>query len=65
MLNIKLAFFLKKVKAYTHTQREREREIPLRQKKVRVEGQIGRPLLWLWVQMDLGFALRGNLCDEV
>ena len=48
-----------------HTQREREREIPLRQKKVRVEGQIGRPLLWLWVQMDLGFALRGNLCDEV
>ena len=54
---------MKKVKAYT--EREREREIPLRQKKVRVEGQIGRPLLWLWVQMDLGFVLRENLCDEV
>ena len=43
-------------------EREREREIYLfGKKKVRVEDQIGRPLiwlwLWLWVQMDLGFAV--------
>ena len=51
-----------KMSGGTERERERERERDLfGQKKVRVEDQIGRPLiwlwLWLWVQMDLGFAV--------
>jgi hypothetical protein len=40
---------------HTKSQTQRERERPLRQRRVIGGDQIGRPSLW--VQMDLGFML--------